>query len=386
MKYFKILSIAAFTLFSLTIYGENTGEDKTLSVSSSIVIDNVSNLSGGIEAGNTTLGLFDFGVVYKPFQNGLFQNTTFHMHLLKTNGKGSSEYFIGDAQVASNIEGKASRFIYELILSQQLGDLLLSFGLHDLNTEFMMSDYAGDFINSSFGIFPAVSMNVPVSIFPVTSVGGILSYNKKMFDIVGGIYNLNNEYVEEEEFELHNHTFQKGYMGVAELRYRLNPGKKLSGEYKFGGYYKDCAPCEEVEEVEAFIVNKNHGVYFIADQSLYTVNNKFNLGLFTQVGLTPKKTNYVPDYYGFGLSVRTEGRKYAPDFIGLALGRVGLNNYSAELGFNNPEHETVIELSAKKTFYNRITLQPDIQYIMHPSGMYNDAIVGMVRLQIEFNN
>ena len=30
------------------------------------------------------------------------------------------------------------------------------------------------------------------------------------------------------------------------------------------------------------------------------------------------------------------------------------------------------------------TLQPDLQYIVHPGGQYPDALVGMVQLSVQF--
>ena len=66
-KKIKILSIVILIMYSFSIHCQETEENKTYSVSSSIIIDNVSNFSGGIETGNSTLGLFDFGIDYAPF-------------------------------------------------------------------------------------------------------------------------------------------------------------------------------------------------------------------------------------------------------------------------------------------------------------------------------
>ena len=386
MKYLSGLTLALIFSSIVNVYGQEEDEKKSLLISSSFTIDNVFNLTGGIEKGSSTLGLFDFSILYTPFKSSIFQKTRFHIHLLKTGGKGPSENFIGDAQVASNIEGKSSRFLYEALVIQQFGNICLSFGLHDLNTEFMMSEYAGDFINSSFGIFPAVSLNVPVSIFPVTSVGGILCYHKNSFGFAAGLYNLNNDYLEEEEFNFQNHLYQKGYLAVAEISYHLESDNNLTGEYKLGGYFKDCSPGEEFTEDECTLKNENYGIYGIADQSIVSIGSNFQLGIFAQIGLSPKKTNYVPDYYGAGISIHTNDKKYAPEFVGLAFGTVGLNSYSAEMGYYNPVRETAIELSAKKTLFEKLTLQPDLQYIISPSGIYENALVGILRLQVELNN
>lgn len=383
-----LYSLIALLFFSLSLSGQQSSKSKLqpININSSVIIDNIYNIDGGIKPGFTTLGLFDFSIDYSPQTKGLLRNTSFYAHLLKTAGKGASENLIGDVQVSSNIEGMASRFIYELYISQQLKSFNLSFGLHDLNTEFMVSEYAGDFINSSFGIFPAVSLNVPVSIFPVTSVGGVVAYRKKSFDIVAGLYNLNYDYVYEEVFNIQNHLFNKGFLGVLEMRYKINPPNGLSGEYKIGGYYKDCQHLEDQHKDESCFTEENHGIYFIADQLIWSSPNDNKLGMFAQIGIAPKETNYVPYYYGFGISLKTRDKKYIPDVIGLAVGSVGLNSFDEGDMVFATSNETTIELNIQKELSGRISLQPDFQYIINPAGILNNAFAGILRLNIKLNN
>lgn len=210
-----------------------------------IITDFVSNLSGGIKKGSNIIALADVSLNYNP-QKGVFRNTTFHGHLLKTASGSPSENLIGDVQIASNIEGRSSRFIYELYFKQKLGNFIVSAGLHDLNTEFMFSDHAGDFVNSSFGIAPVISVNIPVSIFPVTTLGGYITYSTKKMDVSAGLYNLNHNFAAEESFRFENHLYQQGYLGVGELRYRFYSGNQVTGEYKMGVFLKECdTPAEK---------------------------------------------------------------------------------------------------------------------------------------------
>jgi porin len=382
----KHFVLGIFFLFRAVItYGQarDTAIQNTVTINSSVVVDNVANLTGGINTGYTTLGLFDFSIEYSPFKDGFLQKTIFYGHILKTGGKGASENFIGDAQVASNIEGRASRLIYELLIKQSFGKINFSLGLHDLNTEFMLSDFAGDLINSSFGIFPAVSLNVPVSVFPVTSFGGIISYNGSMFDIVTGFYNLNHDFTEEQVFEFSNHFFQKGYLGVGEFRFRWLDSNRKLGEYKVGGYYKDCHRMTEEHDEDNCSSEKNYGFYFVGDQVIWSQAYGAKFGVFGQIGLAPKEKNYVPDYYGVGLSLNDLNNKFLPEYFGIAMGKVTLNNFDTDGHLAGSNNETVVELSIKKELFNHFTLHPDIQYIISPSGIYNNAFVGIIRIQIE---
>lgn len=383
MKKLILYTVLGASLLTIKAQEESAPKNKVFDISSSLVIDQVNNLHGGLEKGSALLALFDFNLEYRPFRHGWLQNTTFTGHLLKTGGANPSENLIGDVQIASNIEGRASRFIYELYVSQQLGSLNITAGLHDLNSVFMASDYASDFINSSFGIFPAVSLNVPVSIFPVTSFGVIATYGKPRYDLVIGLYNLNHDYIIEETFDFGNHFYQKGFLGVGEFRYRWRNGESLYGEYKVGAYLKDCYP-DEHQSNESFCDSiRNHGVYLIADQGIARIGANSQLGLFLQIGRAPADRNEAPEYYGGGFSLRGNSRKGLDRFYGLAIGHAGLLIPEEADGEPVPSFETVIELSARLGLTPHISLQPDIQYILQPAGIHQDALVCMVRLIAE---
>ncbi len=367
----------------ITAQEADSNEMKTFQIGSSLLVDNVANLHGGIQTGVTSLALFEFSIEYMPFRKGIFRETRLHGHLLKTGGEGPSEKLIGDVQIASNIEGRASRFIYELYLSQQLGNFSLSAGLHDLNTVFMTSEYAGDFINSSFGIFPAVSLNVPVSIFPVTSFGVIADYSRTNFGVTAGMYNLNHDYVVEDEFTFENHFYRKGYMAVTEVRYHRQAANGMDGEYKLGAYFKDCIPVTDHEEEARCDSISNYGIYFIADQELFRLNEKSSVGSFLQIGRAPSALNYAPEYYGLGISLRSISRKGLNRTAGIAAGHVVLQTISEDSGSQTTGYETVIEFTASLALSRHLTVQPDIQYIVSPSGIYPDAVTGVLRLVLE---
>ncbi|OIQ00823.1 MAG: hypothetical protein AUK35_01200 [Zetaproteobacteria bacterium CG2_30_46_52] len=54
------------------------------------------------------------------------------------------------------------------------------FGWHDLNAEFYVSDYAALFLNSSFGIGPEISGNVPTSLFPEAGLSARLCPTRRL--------------------------------------------------------------------------------------------------------------------------------------------------------------------------------------------------------------
>ena len=306
----KIILLIVLLYSSLFNFAQlyNNKQNSELIFNGSITVDNVDNMSGGMQNGSALLSLFDLSLDYN-FHNSFLRHTSFHGHILKTAGTSSSENFIGDAQVASNIDGRSTHFIYELLIKQKIGDFTIILGMHDLNSEFMNSNYAGDFINSSFGIAPTMSLNIPVSIFPTTTFGSLLSYNRKRISISSGFYNFNYKFIEEESFDYKNHFYQNGYLSINEFVYSWFKNELKGGELKFGGYFKQCVNYNSSNCLN----DNNYGFYFISDQILKRFGSGVILGSFIQLGLTPKQINLASEYYGTGISIKEIPFKWLPN-------------------------------------------------------------------------
>lgn len=71
---------------------------------------------------------------------------------------------------------------------------------------------------------------------------------------------------------------------------------------------------------------------------------------------------------------------------GLLPGRdkdaIGAGVVWAQLFQGGTDRETAIEVFYKAAITHRVSLQPDLQYIVTPSGLHPDAIVAGVRLQV----
>ncbi|MDQ6953722.1 MAG: carbohydrate porin [Mariprofundaceae bacterium] len=105
---------------------------------------------------------------------GLWSGGTLFIYGLGNTGASPSAY-TGDLQTYSNIDAPNNWLVYEAWYEQQFGSVAsLLVGLHDLNSEFYNSDYGSLFLQSSFGIGPEMSGNVPLSIFPKAGLAGRL--------------------------------------------------------------------------------------------------------------------------------------------------------------------------------------------------------------------
>lgn len=121
---------------------------------------------GGLKNGGGYLGYAKMGM-----SADLWKNATLYVGGGTTHGIVPTEMFIGDFQVANNIEAGNHAFMEYFSLQQTFGNFSFKVGLQDMNENFASINAAGEYINSSFGIHPIFSTNMSAAIFPLTGLG-----------------------------------------------------------------------------------------------------------------------------------------------------------------------------------------------------------------------
>ena len=97
---------------------------------------------------------------------------------------------------------------------------------------------------------------------------------------------------------------------------------------------------------------------------------------------------YYPRFPGNQLAVQSIGDSFVVGitYTGLLQGRdedvLGIGIASAELFQGGTNRETVTEIFYRALLTPRVSLQPDVQYIASPSGIYRDALAVGVRFEI----
>lgn len=214
---------------------------------------------------------------------------TLFIYGLRDHGGSPSGDLGGDLQGFSNIEAPDQFIIYELWYEQQFANdrASLLFGLHDLNSEFYVSDYAGLFLNSSFGIGPELTANVPASIFPKAGLG-----------IRARVRPLENWYIQGAVYDGDPATrrLKSGEGKMAILESGLSGD---TGTYK-AGYWQHTA--NKSYNNQTF--SSDYGVYAIIDQQLLHFEGSTAVGAFIQWGWVPKARNDVTGYLGGGLHIQ----------------------------------------------------------------------------------
>jgi len=380
--------IITLTLIVLTGYITNAQKQNNF-VKAEITEDFAKNVQGGIKSGQAYLGLINLDFILDTETSNLWENGTFRFHIQNTHGHTPTEDLVGDIQVFSNIENGTYTYLYQIWYKHQFKDFSVLFGKHDLNEEFFASEYGGEYINSSFGIMPVASLNVPVSIFPATTLGFVSQYNiNQSMALKAGAYNGMPGEITQTNFGMDlNLNKNNGLFYVGEFHLKdiipNKPGTYKAGMFHHSGEFNSLTNPTDKQKGSS-------GIYLIADQLIFSKSSKDNQGLGTmfQLGYSPNNSSINDFYMAYGLNYTGLFPKRPSDVMGLAVAHASINNSLLEKNPKNYEtYETAIEFTYKYKAFNSLTIQPNIQYIIHPGmkSSYNNAFVGMIRVQWNYN-
>lgn len=376
--------ILPFFLLLVTFNGllASQPEDSKLpfSFEASYIGDNAANLSGGIKTGYNYLGFATFNITFDTESAGWWKGGEFFINAANTHGGTPSENLFGDVQVASNIEAGNHTYLQELWFKQKFSKVELTVGLQDLNVEIANTEFGGLYVNSSFGILPTFSLNLDVPIFPLTTLGVTSKWeiNDKI-TWLNAVYDGSPTDFEKNPYNI-NWQFNSGdgILGVSELQYKMNVNK-LPGTYKLGLFAHNHFMERTFTENFPDSLNTNTwGIYGIIDQNLWEKDGK-NVGAFMQIGFTPSINCENDTYLGLGVNAAGFLSKSKDDVLGLAVAHSHFNGNSGS--------ETAIELTWQKPICENLFIQPDIQYIIHPSGHSSglkNVLAGILRFGFTF--
>ena len=105
--------------------------------------------------------------------------------------KTREERLIDDLQVFSNIEEDNLPLALAVAdMEWQINDRhTLFMGIRNVNEDYFTSPVTSLFTNSSCGIFPTLSCNLPIANYPLASVGIHYTYSSQHFNLLSSIYN-----------------------------------------------------------------------------------------------------------------------------------------------------------------------------------------------------
>ncbi len=382
MLFIRLLVSFVFLVQFWAACGAQGVQPKEKAVLSSVLYtgDVVSNLSGGIKTGSVYLGMAGLTIDVDLGKCSLWRGGRFFIYGANIHGKSPSDLLVGDHQMLSNIDGGNHTYFQELWLSQTFGRMEFTAGLQDLNVEFANSDFAVVFMNSSFGILPIISNNFSAPIFPLTTFGVTAKWQvSESFSLLGALYDGSPTDFDYNPYNIKWHLGKgDGLLAITEAQWH-NGITRLKGNYKIGFYSHnhmlDYALKRSLPDSLQSVLT---GFYGYFDQNVWQQNSR-SLGLFLQIGYSPSAQSTNNYYLGLGLNLKGVFLENGTDVFGVALAHEHLKTQARS--------ESIVEMfyryNAKKHYY----VQPDLQYIINPSGtgsVQRNALVASFRFGLTF--
>ncbi|MHB8901940.1 MAG: carbohydrate porin [Thermoguttaceae bacterium] len=322
-----------------------------------------SNTRGGISTRDATRyqGLLDLALIADLEKLGSPFEGDFFILAQNTHGRGLTEDFVGDSLVLSNIDSLDNRLQvseYWLEIHVVEDDLRVRLGKQDINSEFLVVDLAGDFIQSGFGISP----HLAVPAYPDPSAAAVvLADVTDHLQAKAGVW----DGVSDGRNWGFSGTGMTLVIGELEYRYELDDGR-LPGTIDCGALYLSAGEVQPGEYQP-----QGWGIYLDFEQLVWRENadDEQGLGFFVQYSnAAPDEEVGFPEYFGAG--VVYEGLVSGRDQDGLGVGVA-----AARLNGGGTGRETVVEWYYRAEVRPGVVLEPDVQYIASPSGIYRDSLV-----------
>jgi len=360
---------------------------QTLGISPSVdyAADLLGNVSGGERrafayAGALTIGLsFDLGTLI-----GL-HGTTFTISGDYRSGQDLSQDAIGNVLTVAQADGLTSFFgpgtvrLYNLYLEQALLDdrLRIAAGRMGMGDYFLTADLYGNFVSGAIDGNPmGTELNLPgFSVGPVATWGFKVRYEPidSTYIMAGVFYSdptIGFDSKQGVDFSIRS---DRGLITTLQLGYEGDTISGLPGQYYIGSYY-DSNRFENVGD-PAKVRYGNYGIYFYAEQMIYREGGRDSgQGLipFVSAVFAPFESFNTFPYYAMG-GVVYQGLIPGRDHDVAALG-VYYGQFSGQL---NSTYEMVFELTYTIQLTSWLNIQPDLQYVLRPSGTGRiaDAVV-----------
>lgn len=346
-----------------------------------------------------------------------WEGGTLFLQYLSVNASSGGSADAGDIQVFSNLENARSLdVIYEMWYEQTLFDdrLRLKIGKVDANSEFDFIDAASDFSNSSAGFSPTI-FAFPTYPDPATSInifGTVVDNDRVSLKLGYGFYDgaaavdgIRTGTRGPAGFFSDNHSDDCFQVAQAELRWErlMTEGSVLKdGRLSIGGWYHDGTferfdggadsgtfglfVTGEIRLFDPDCIQPALGGQQTAGRASYgAASDSTDRGvyLFAQYGSADKDVSEVAQHFAVGVVWRGPDAHRPDDSLGVYA---SLANLSSDPGAGFDDDERVIDAYYRLRLTPAIFAQPEIQYIINPSGdtSVGDSLVAGIRIGVAF--
>lgn len=372
------------------------------------------DMSGGARRGATYLDNLNLQLMLDMERLVGWSGATIFLYGLGIHG-GQPSDFAGDAQGVSSIAAPTKWTLEEAWIQQNVFGNRVSalIGRYDLNSEFYRLQAADLFLNASFGMGPEFSQSGKggPSVFPNTSVGARVAVKPIEGIVLRGAV-LDGVPVERPAGW---DVFAKGdgllIVGEAAFLYRPPADgqlRQLPHRFRLGraaqlppyeakvavGMWHYTASFDDLSRTRSDGTPVTHressGAYVIGDAIVYKDEVGRQLRLFGQVGLGDARVNRFGLYTGGGVTLAgvIPGREKDEVGVGVAAAHNGSHfvDQQRNLGQRVDRAEVALELTYLAPVTSWLSIQPDLQYVVHPNTdpRVRNALVGLVRVEVAF--
>lgn len=331
-------------------------------------------------------GLYNLNLTLDTEKMGLWKGGTFYTLYQNKRGMGLTREYMGDRQTMDGYDfrtmNQLSEYWYQHVWKD--GKYRLKAGKQDANAEFCGLYHGFDFLNLSFSVMPTTGL-FPTYPEPAMGVTAAVSPTDKL-TLKNGTFDTKGRGSTSGFNTAFNRRSTTYNITEAEFKTTI---KKLPGRY-ISGYWITSKNVEDyttnVDSSGDFVsktYGTNMGLYSAFEQMVYKEKkddqeDTQGLTLIGQLGFSPQDRNDVSRYFGSALHYKGLIPKRDNDVLGLGTAIAGFSNRLQTIDGRSGE-EAAIECFYKIQLTPWLYIQPDIQYIINPNGMYKSSFAFALR-------
>ena len=350
--------------------------------------DLFADAAGGIRTGARYLDDLDLQLAVDADRLVAWHGARIFLYGIYGNGAQLSGRLVGDVQGVDSLETGTRRpafKVFEAWIEQSISDVgSIRFGVYNLQSEFDATRSGPSFIMSSHFVGPDLGLsgrNGP-SIYPDASLavrgevragGGWVA----RLAVLDGVPN-DPDHPRRTAIKL---SGRDGALVIGEVDRIGESGKVGLGAWSYTARFADLAAPSGARTTRG-----DRGAYVFAERRLSGDRSRGVTG-WLRLGVSDSRFNYVSGYVGSGLSWTGPFAGRPQDQTGIAVGSAALGSHylrqERARGIATRDRETIVETTYTAPVTPWLRVQPDVQYVIAPSGdaALGNALVVGVRLK-----
>jgi porin len=349
------------------------------------------NATGGLHTGTVYMQNVDAQVRVNTDKAFGWTGGKFFIEGFYNSSRSLDTQYVGAAQDPSVIDTSGVRTyrLYQAYYDQDLGKTDLLLGLYDLQNDFGNTKPMDVFFNGAYAWTTTLdqsglqNLNGP-STYPNTALAfRVRQEIDKEWSVQGALADGMADSVTDPRATTAEFKGKFGVFGIGEVDYEPMPRTKLmAGYWDYTGKFmtqNQFNPDGSVRQVYG-----SNGGYIGGATRLYTLEGIRGLDGFVNLGLADPTVNQIDRSLNAGLTFTGLLDARPRDRLGFAIGTAGAGDpfKHAQIAAGNgvQSYETNFELTYRAKITDWLTVQPDIQYWIHPNfdpTLKNDLLFGL---------